>query len=80
MGVLMSKKRRRRRDGAQPSGVGWEVAHVFFGVGTVPLSEGLIEKLVSRGWSRGDLEKFKTLGAVYSLQRNSIVFPAGVMA
>jgi hypothetical protein len=76
----MKKRNRRKRSSVSSSpAVGWEVAHVFFGVGTVPLSDGLIDKLVGRGWPRIDLENFRKRGAVYSVQRDSVVFPAGVM-
>jgi hypothetical protein len=74
----MSKKHRRRR-GSVPVHQGWEVLSVFFGVGTVALSDELIAKLVGEGWSCVDLEKLRKLGAVYSLQRNSVVIPGGIM-
>jgi hypothetical protein len=76
----MSKRNRRKHLQVQVAAVGLEVAQVFFGVGTVPLCESLIEKLVARGWPRADLEQLKRLGAVYSLQRDSVVIPDGLLA
>jgi hypothetical protein len=75
----MSKTKHRRRRVSVPVHSGWEVLSVFFGFGTVPLSDELIAKLVAEGWSRVDLEKLRKLGAVYSLQRNSVVIPGGIM-
>jgi hypothetical protein len=74
----MAKKHRRKH---APGKVysGWEVSSVFFGVGTVALSDDLIAKLVLQGWPRDDLEQLRRIGAVYSLQRNSVVIPGGIM-
>jgi hypothetical protein len=76
----MTKRNRRKHPQLQVAAVGLEVAQVFFGVGTVPLSDAVIAKLVARGWPRVDLEQLKRLGAVYSLQRDSIVIPDGLLA
>jgi hypothetical protein len=73
----MSNRRRRKQQKKPPSptGMGWELSQVFFGLGTMPLSDAVISRLVAKGWSRFELEKFRSYGAVYSLQRDSIVFP-----
>lgn len=72
---MSNRRRKRQKQQKQVSGVGWEMTHIFFGVGTLPLSDDLIARLVHRGWRRVDLERFRNAGAVYSLQRNSIIFP-----
>jgi hypothetical protein len=55
-----------------PHSVADEVAEIFFGVGTVPLTDELIDELVSEGWQRRDLLDARRFGFRYNRRRNSL--------
>ena len=73
---------RMRREALGGSGFGGskfekDIAEIFFGVGQQPLTEDLIQKLLSMGWRESDLRLAASQGATYSESRNSLMFPGG---
>jgi hypothetical protein len=49
------------------------IRQIFMGEGTEELNDELINKLVSDGWSRENLEKAKSEGMLYSHARKSLI-------
>jgi hypothetical protein len=52
-----------------------ELREIFFGEGSEPITENLIEELAGEGWDRIVLLDARKGGAVYNRKRNSILFP-----
>lgn len=53
-----------------------EMEHIFGGEGAIPITDDLIKDLVTHyQWSEQDLIRAKEAGALYSLPRNSLIFP-----
>ena len=52
-----------------------KLRQVFGGEGTEPLTDELIEKLVKKGWEREQLLYHRSNGGVYSIPRDSVLYP-----
>ena len=63
-----------RVEGKRVDGISPEIEHVFFLKDCVHLTDELIADLISRGWPKDELEKFRESGGHYCPPRNSIIF------
>jgi hypothetical protein len=52
-----------------------DLKHIFFGEGTEPITDELINELLTKGWSKKDLVSYRNNGGQYSRPRNSIIYP-----
>lgn len=56
-------------------GLDADIRQIFLGEGSEPLTDELIDELVSGGWEREGIEYARDNGGAYSRPRHSLIFP-----